>query len=197
MSQKWLQGASSEEGERQITDSEMKGFGGHLDPPSTHCRNYFYNQMREGSGRCQHGLCQITTQTPTVPMKENLTPSIFPFIQMASLILQAHLWFFFLRYLDEFAASIDWPITGISPICPTPWASLIAQLVKEIPVLNSWVGKIRWRRDRLPTPVFLGFSCGSAGKESICNVGDLGSNPGMGRSPGEGKVFWPGEFHGR
>ena len=33
----------------------------------------------------------------------------------------------------------------------------------------------------------LGFPCGSAGKESTCNVGDLGSNPGLGRSPGEGK----------
>ena len=32
-----------------------------------------------------------------------------------------------------------------------------------------------WRRDRLPTPVFLGFLCGSAGKESACNAGDLGS----------------------
>ena len=39
----------------------------------------------------------------------------------------------------------------------------------------SWVGKICWRRDRLPTPVFLGFPGGSAGKESTCSVGDLGS----------------------
>ena len=30
------------------------------------------------------------------------------------------------------------------------------------------------RRDRLPTTVFLGFPCGSAGKESACNAGDLG-----------------------
>ena len=29
--------------------------------------------------------------------------------------------------------------------------------------------------------------CGSAGKESACNVGDLGSILGLGRSPGEGK----------
>ena len=29
--------------------------------------------------------------------------------------------------------------------------------------------------------------CGSAGKESACNTGDLGSIPGLGRSPGEGK----------
>ena len=44
--------------------------------------------------------------------------------------------------------------------------------------LDSWVGKIPWKRDRLPTPVFLGFPCGSAGKESAYNVGDLGSIPG-------------------
>ena len=31
------------------------------------------------------------------------------------------------------------------------------------------VWKSPWRRDRLPTPVFLGFSCGSAGKESACS----------------------------
>ena len=32
----------------------------------------------------------------------------------------------------------------------------------------------------------MGFPCGSAGEESTCNVGDLGSIPGLGRSPGEG-----------
>ena len=35
----------------------------------------------------------------------------------------------------------------------------------------------------------LGFPCGSAGKESTCNVGDLGSIPGLGRSPGEEKGY--------
>ena len=35
----------------------------------------------------------------------------------------------------------------------------------------------------------LGFPHGSAGKESTCNAGDLGSNPGLGRSPGEGKGY--------
>ena len=51
------------------------------------------------------------------------------------------------------------------------------------------VGKIYWRRDRLPTPVFLGFPCGSTGKESACNVEDLGSIPGLGRSLGEGEGY--------
>ena len=32
----------------------------------------------------------------------------------------------------------------------------------------------------------MGFPYGSAGKESACNTGDLGSIPGLGRSPGEG-----------
>ena len=34
-----------------------------------------------------------------------------------------------------------------------------------------------------------GFSCGSAGKESICNVGYVGYILGLGRSPGEGKGY--------
>ena len=34
-----------------------------------------------------------------------------------------------------------------------------------------------------------GFPCGSTGKESAYNVGDLGSVPGLGRSPGEGKGY--------
>ena len=41
-------------------------------------------------------------------------------------------------------------------------------------------------RDRLQTPVFLGFLGGSDGKESTSNSGDLGLIPGLGRSPGEG-----------
>ena len=51
----------------------------------------------------------------------------------------------------------------------------------------------------------MGFPCGSAGKESARNAGDLGLRPGF--DPWVGKipwrrqrlptpVFWPGEFHG-
>ena len=40
-----------------------------------------------------------------------------------------------------------------------------------------------------------GFPCGSAGKESVCNAGDLGSIPGLGRSSGEGKGY-PDQYSG-
>ena len=50
------------------------------------------------------------------------------------------------------------------------WASLVAQLVKNLPPMqrpwfSSCVGKIPWRRDRLPTPVFLSFPGGSVGEK--------------------------------
>ena len=66
------------------------------------------------------------------------------------------------------------------------WPSVVS---KYLPQFNSWVGKICWRRDRLPTPVFLGFPGGSAGKESARNAGDLGLIPELRRSSGEGKGY--------
>ena len=80
-------------------------------------------------------------------------------------------------------------------------SSLIAQLVKNLPEcrrpqFDCWVRKICWRRDRLPTPVFLGFPCGLAGKVSACSVGDLGSSLRLGRSPGEGKGY-PLQYSGQ
>ena len=65
---------------------------------------------------------------------------------------------------------------GNLPVYSQKGATLIVQLVKNPPAMrrswfDSWVGKIRWRRDRLPTPVLLGFPCGSAGKGPACNLG--------------------------
>ena len=72
------------------------------------------------------------------------------------------------------------------------WAFLVAQLVK-ISACNTGdttsvpgSGRSPWRRERLPTPVFMGFPGGSDGKESTCNVGDLGSISGREDPPEEG-----------
>ena len=69
------------------------------------------------------------------------------------------------------------------------WAREKGRLQCRRQQFNSRVRKIPWRRDRLPTPVFLGFPCGSAGKESTCNAGDLDLVRGLGRSLGEGKGY--------
>ena len=48
---------------------------------------------------------------------------------------------------------------GIGYLLQYSWASLVAQLAKNLPAtwetwFNPWVGKIPWRRERLPTLVF-------------------------------------------
>ena len=53
---------------------------------------------------------------------------------------------------------------------------------------SLWVQRIDEGRV-LSTVPCLGFPCGSADKASACSMGDLGSIPGLGRSPGEGKGY--------
>ena len=74
-------------------------------------------------------------------------------------------------------------------------SSLVAQLVKNpLAMQETLVWFQGWGlngplqegiKDKLPTPVFLGFPSGSDGKESASNAGDLGLIPGLGRSSGE------------
>ena len=59
---------------------------------------------------------------------------------------------------------------------------------RRIP-FNSWVRKIRWGRDKLPTPVLLAFPGGLTGKESTHNAGDWDLIPGLGRFLGEGNSY--------
>ena len=46
-----------------------------------------------------------------------------------------------------------------------------------------------WVREKPVSIVLKGFPGGSDGKESACNEGYLGSIPGLGRYPGEGKGY--------
>ena len=64
-----------------------------------------------------------------------------------------------------------------------PLASPVAQLVKNLPAMQETPVQFLGqedppRRDRLPTPVFLGFLGSLDSNESACNTGDLGSIPG-------------------
>ena len=74
------------------------------------------------------------------------------------------------------------------------WAFLVAQLIKNLPAMQETPVQFLGQedpleKDRLPTPVFLGFPGGSDEKEFTWNAGDLGSIPRFGRSPGEGNSY--------
>ena len=87
------------------------------------------------------------------------------------------------------------------------WATLVAQPVKNPPAMQeTLVRSLGWEdlleKGTLPIPVSLGFSGGSDSKESSCSAGDLGSIPGLGRSPrgGHGKPLqcsWLKNHHGQ
>ena len=81
-------------------------------------------------------------------------------LQIYSKLIQL---FFFSRFLSLYGAS---PGT---------------QMVKNLPAVQKiQIWSLIYR--------YQGFPCGSAGKESTCHEGDLGSIPGLGRSPGEGNT---------
>ena len=69
-------------------------------------------------------------------------------------------------------------------MCCSPWGHKESDAIEWLNWLTDW-----------PTSVFLGFFCGSAGKESTCNGEDLGSIPGLGRSPGE-REGYPLQYSG-
>ena len=75
------------------------------------------------------------------------------------------------------------------------WASLLAQLVKNLPAMQeTWVQLLSWETPSCPwRRAWQSFQytipVGSDGKESACNAGDLGLIPGLVRSPGEGKGY--------
>ena len=98
------------------------------------------------------------------------SPDVQGYIWLVGWRTKSHLFIFYLSFISLFFKKL-FIFIGV------------AQLVKNPPAMqetqfDSWVGKFPWRRDRLPTPVFLGFPNGLDDKESTCNVGDLGSIPG-------------------
>ena len=59
----------------------------------------------------------------------------------------------------------------------------MAQLVKNLPAMRETSGRKESNRtERLSLYHRKGLPCGSAGKESTCNAGHLGSIPGSGKS---------------
>ena len=71
------------------------------------------------------------------------------------------------------------------------WASVIAQLVKNLRAVQETLVWFLGREDLLEKAThssILGLPLWLSCKDSACNAGDLGSIPGLGRSPREGKA---------
>ena len=86
------------------------------------------------------------------------------------------------------------------------WLSGTSSFYLNIDVCFSTAGEKScvwwWRLSLNPFLGKMGFPGASAGKESACNVGDLGSIPGSGKIPWRRErlptpVFWPGDSHGQ
>ena len=59
---------------------------------------------------------------------------------------------------------------------------------EQLHCLSFWMLEVAIKEIWVPVDLQT-FPCGSAVKESACNAGDLGSIPGLGRSPGDGKGY--------
>ena len=71
-------------------------------------------------------------------------------------------WFVVKLFLDKFYLKL-----ALGLLCWLSWWRIYLQCRR--PWFDPWVSEFPWRRDRLPTPVFLGFPGGLVGKESVCN----------------------------
>ena len=82
--------------------------------------------------------------------------------------------------------------------CISKWDSQVAQWIRNLPAVQE-TQELQVQFHRLPIQAFVffgksitslwGFSDGSDGKESACNVGDMGSILGSGKSAGEGMAI--------
>ena len=81
---------------------------------------------------------------------------------------------------------------GIGYLLQYSWASLAAHLVKNLRAMQeTWVQSLGWEdppeKGKATHSSNICFPGGSDGKESVYNLGDLGSIPWLGRTPGRGQ----------
>ena len=133
-----------------------------------HCRQILYRMSHQGSPKCLY-MGQIFT---TVSIYKNLY----------------HHWLNGHEF--EWTPGVGDGQGGL--VCCDSWGRQESETTERLNwTEQNWTkshGRIPWRRDRLPIPVFLGFPTNSVGKESACNTEDLGLIAGLVKFPEEGKT---------